>query len=202
MGGGGGRRFDPQLWIRTGGCDGRDFLVGSCHTFPGRMRAYCPSGDAGYCVSRAEIVEMSPESARWVEGFLVGNEPRPEDMFGPDIHAAEDDDPRWRRWADACLEFRATGDWPHEGWYDLVPFPSGTELPPFVWARRADEAWTWDGGAWHRADPPTRHRNGLLVGSTCAEEGHSMTCVTSVHVVCDRCGLTSHTRPGELAAEE
>lgn len=110
MGNRGGRRpYDEALWIRTGGCDGVDHLVGSCHTFPGRMRAYCPTKNIGFCVSLSEIVEMSPESSRWVQGFLGGNEPRPEDMFGPGIHDADDADPRWARWRAACAEFRTTG---------------------------------------------------------------------------------------------
>lgn len=39
--------IDEKLWIRTSGCEGLDYLVGNCHTFPGRMGAYCPRKGVG-----------------------------------------------------------------------------------------------------------------------------------------------------------
>lgn len=194
---------DEQLWIRTDGCDGRDYLVGNPHTFPGRMSAYCPEGKVGFAVSLSEIKEMSPESARWVAGFLTGNEPRPEDMFGLGMRDAHDSDPRWERWRRALAEFRATGDWPHAGWEHLIPFPPGTRLPPFVWTLRGDEVWTWNGDAWVRADPQPPRRFGHLEGTVCFEREHCvMTGVTTVHVVCDDCGDTGECVPDGFTAEE
>jgi hypothetical protein len=69
--------IDARLWIDRG-CQGHDFLFGNCHTFPGRMAAYCPHQANDVCVSREEIRSMSEESALWIAGFLVGSEPGPE----------------------------------------------------------------------------------------------------------------------------
>ena len=195
--------LDKDLWIRTSGCDGRDYLVGNCHTFRGRMGAYCPDRDVGYSVSISEIEDMSPEAARWVAGFLSGNEPSPEDMFGPGIHDAHDSDPRWERWRAALADFRATGEWPHAGWTHLIPFPPGIALPQFVWALRGDEVWTWDGNAWVRAFPQPARRHGLLEGTVCFERGHcNSTVLTSVHFVCDDCGSTDQLVPKDFSLED
>jgi hypothetical protein len=93
--------LDERLWIRTAGCDERDFLCGSSHTFPGRMQAYCPHQRHDFSVSKYEVTEASAESALWIEGFLRGNEPvPPEDDDGVD---------EWRASREA---FYRTGDWP------------------------------------------------------------------------------------------
>jgi hypothetical protein len=47
---------------------------------------------------KRDMVELSPEAAVWMAGFLAGNEPEPEEMFGPGITEAADDDPRMQRW--------------------------------------------------------------------------------------------------------
>lgn len=194
---------DERLWIRTSGCDSRDFLVGNSHTFPGRMSAYCPTDGVHYSVSLSEIEDMSPDAVHWVAGFLVGNQPRPEDLFGPGIHDAHDSDPHWRRWTEAVEQFRRTGTWPHAGWSYLIPFPPGTTLPPFVWTHRGDEVWTWHGDAWVRADPQPAFRSGLLEGTVCFQRGHcGMTLVTTAHSVCDDCGATVGTVPDGLTREE
>ena len=197
-------RIDERLWIfRANGCGERDFLVGNSHTFRGRMGAYCPTQDVGYSISLSEIDEMSPESARWVAGFLSGNEPEAEEMFGPGIHDANDSDSRWQRWRDALAEFRATGVWSHAGWGHLIPFPPGTVLPAFVWTLRGDEVWAWTGEAWARADPQPPRTHGLLQGTLCFERGHcNMAAVTTAHVVCDDCGDTAHTVPAEFTSDE
>lgn len=195
--------LDQQLWIRRTGSDCRDYLVGNCHTFRGRMGAYCPKGDFGYSVSLHEIEEMSPESARWVAGFLAGNEPGPDDMFGPGIHDTPEEDPHWQRWRDALSEFRTTGAWPHAGWRHLIPFPPGMTLPAFVWALRGDEVWTWDGDAWVKADPQPARRFRLLEGTVCFERGHGESIgVSAVHWVCEDCGETDELVPGGFTLEE
>ena len=196
-------KVDEQLWIRTSGCGDRDYLVGNGHTFPGRISCYCPTRDVGFSISLSEIEEMSAESARWVAGFLAGNEPRPEDMFGPGIHDADDSDPRWARWRQAVSEFRTTGTWPHGPWKHLIPFPSGTTLPPFVWTLRGDEVWTWEGRRWVRAGPQPRRSDGLLEETPCVERGHcNMDAVTTVHAVCGNCGNTALSIPHGFTAEE
>ena len=194
---------DEQLWIRTSGCDGRYYLMANGHTFSGRISAYCPTRDSGFSVSLPEIEEMSPESARWVAGFLAGNEPDPEEMFGPGIHDADDADPRWERWRLAVADFRVTGKWPHAGWHYPIPFPSGLDLPAFVWTLRGDEVWAWAGSTWVKPIPSPPAGFHLLEGTVCFDRGHCrMTVVTDVHAVCDDCGHTSETIPGGLTAEE
>jgi hypothetical protein len=105
--------IDERLWIDRG-CAGYDFLVGNCHTFPGGMAAYCPHGDGGrdVCVSLGEIREMSDESALWTAGFLAGNEPSGEAMFGDAWADVGRRDYREAEWQRAALEFRRTGEWP------------------------------------------------------------------------------------------
>jgi hypothetical protein len=71
------RDIDERLWIERG-CPGRDFLFGNCHTFAGRMAAYCPPTAKDVCVSIDEIRAMSDEATLWVAGFLAGNESDPE----------------------------------------------------------------------------------------------------------------------------
>ena len=195
--------IDETLWIRVDACDSHDYLVGNSHTFPGRMSAYCPTDGIHYSVSLSEIEEMSPEARRWVAGFLAGNEPRPEDMFGPAIHDAYDSDPRWRRWRDAIAEFRNSGSWPHADWGHLIPFPPGTSLPPLVWTIRGDEVWTWADDEWIRADPQPDRTSGFLSGTVCAERGHcELTMVSTVHAICEGCGETSQVIPEGLTREE
>ena len=46
---------DPLLWFEAP-CGGRDLLVGSGGTYPGRMSAWCPDKKVGYNVSLAEAV--------------------------------------------------------------------------------------------------------------------------------------------------
>lgn len=100
---------DAALWIVTS-CGKRDYLLGNPHTFRGRMSAYCPHEQHGYAVGKSEIVEMSPEAARWVEGFLRGNEP--DVPVGEDGREVDADDRRYAEW-EANLElFRESGEWP------------------------------------------------------------------------------------------
>jgi len=196
--------LDQQLWIRRAGFDCRDFLVGNPHTFRGRMAAYCPTANYGYSVSLGGIEEMSSESASWVAGFLAGNEPGPDDMFGPGIYDTPDEHGgHWQRWRDALAEFRTGGTWRHAGWRHLIPFLPGTTLPPFVWTLRGDEVWTWNGDTWLKADPQPRHQFEMLEGTLCFERRfHETTVVTTVHGVCDDCGETSETGTGGYTLEE
>ncbi len=119
------------------------------------------------------------------------------------MHDVPDSDPRWGRWHEACRLFRSTGTWSHEPWHDLIPFPGGTRLPPFVWTVRGDEVWVWKEGAWTRADSQPARRFRLLGGTVCDERSaHDLTAVTNVHLVCDDCGYTTHVIPDGLTSEE
>ena len=195
--------MDEDLWIRTPACEERDYLVGNSHTFPGRMAGYCPMRGIGFSVSLDEIEEMSPEAARWIEGFLAGNEPDPDEMFGPGIHDADQSDPRWQRWRHAVAEFRSTGRWRPTRWGHMIPFPMGMTLPPFVWALRGDEIWTWREGLWRRANPQPEHHDGGLKGTVCFERGDcELSALTTVHLVYEDCGSTTHVVPDGYTFEE
>jgi len=180
---------DDWLWISLAACPARDFLVGNCHTFPGRMAAYCPHRDQGFCVSLAEIEEMSPEAERWVRGFLAGNEPEPEHMFGPSIHDATDSDDRWPRWREAVANFRRTGDWEPEPWRELAVLPPDASFTVQPWTVIADELRQWNGIDWHcKAPGPARERT-LLLGSVCHERRHhDLTVLAEGGAICDDCG--------------
>lgn len=195
---------DERLWIRTAACDDADFLCGNGHSFRGRMAAYCLRDKRGFSVSLSEITEMSPEARYWITGFLHGNEPAPEDMFGPGIHDANDDDPRWTRWRTAVDEFVSTGEWRQPNWRRPRPFPSGTQLPSYVWTRRIDGIWHWQDGGWALADPQPELVGGMLAGTVCAERGRcDLTAVTPMHSVCDDCGDSDDgTVPAEFTSED
>lgn len=92
--------IDVRLWFTNDECEGRDYLTGNPHTFPGRLGAYCPHSDQGFNVSKNQIRTLSPEAELWLAGFLAGNEPHP---------AEEGDEAQWDR---AVVEFRRTGQWP------------------------------------------------------------------------------------------
>ncbi len=83
----------------------------NCHTYPGRMGAYCEVHDRTFCVSKNEVERCSHDSEVWIRGFLCGNEPPP--PCGPDGEGIEDlDDPRWDQWRLGLQRFRERGWWP------------------------------------------------------------------------------------------
>jgi len=196
---------DARLWVTLSGAEGtafpgrggqRAYLTYNPHTFLGLMGAWFPDMGMYLRVSKRDIAELSPEAEAWMAGFLAGNEPEPQDMFGPGGTEAADDDPRMVRWRQALAEFRRTGWWPQAGWVDVVPFPPGTRLPEFVWTRRGDEIWSWDGATWTKADPQPALASGRLSGSVCSQRGHcDLDHVTSVHLVCSGCGETTLVIP-------
>lgn len=114
------------------------------------------------------------------------------DLFGPEMENADDEDERWECWRALLREYRETGDWLYDRWRDLVPFPEGTPLPPYVWTLRGPEVWVWANGAWRRADPQPPLDGRLLAGSRCDQRGHcSMAVVTPDHTICEDCGVTT-----------
>jgi hypothetical protein len=114
---------DQRLWIRSNHCDGRDFLVGSCHSFLGRMASHCPHSGRDYCVSRDEIIEMSAESELWVSGFLAGASPPP-----PPTNDGPEANRMTAAWEQASRAFRCEGRWPDDvahGCYHWFEDPAG-----------------------------------------------------------------------------
>lgn len=104
--------IDEHLWIALNSTAERGFIIGSCHTFPGRFSVWFPTDDRARCVSKSEVGESSPEAAYWIAGFLNGSVPAP-----PDNAEREFD------WAERRSEFLATGEWPglREGMDDGGP---------------------------------------------------------------------------------
>jgi hypothetical protein len=202
---------DPRLWVTLSGAKGtafpgrggqRAYLTYNPHTFLGLIGAWFPGLRMFLRVAKRDIAELSPEAEVWMAGFLAGNEPEPQEMFGPGITEAADDDPRVQRWRQALAEFRRTGWWPHASWVDVVPFPPGTHLPQFVWVRRGDEIWAWDGTCWAKANPQPALTSGRLSGSVCSQRGRcDVSQVTTVHLVCTDCGETMLVIPEGFTEE-
>ena len=106
--------IDDRLWVVVEGVDGRCYLSGNCHTHLGRMSAWSDHLGTGLCMSKDEIRDASELATIWVDGFLHGNEPRLDVMFGIEaLRDADDDDPRWTVWREATAAFRAEGTWNH-----------------------------------------------------------------------------------------
>lgn len=104
--------IDRELWIEAEGFEGRSYLVGNSHTFPGRMLLWNEQQDVVASVSKSEITSASDASRRWIDGFLVGNEPGLADYLGIDPATAadlRDDDPAVRDWLRARVQFDETG---------------------------------------------------------------------------------------------
>ena len=167
------------------------------------MACWSPATGQTLSFSKSEVLDASDVSRAWIDGFLAGNEPQPDEMFGAGIYDADESDPRWRRWRDAVRQFRATGFWAHGPWHDLIPFPRGARLPEFVWTLRGDEVWTWDSVSWVRAEPQPERHTQLLLDTVCEQRGHhDVTAVTSAHAVCDDCGHTTETVPADISSED
>lgn len=103
--------FDPRPLFMETGCEGRHF-VHACptpHTFPGRIRAWCPVKRVVYNFSKAQMLDAPHETMLWLDGYLAGNEPEPprhEEGF------AEYTSPAALAWADKAKAFRSKGFWP------------------------------------------------------------------------------------------
>lgn len=101
--------IDRELWFASAKCGGeRDYLFDAkWHTWPGRMKAYCPHQPdrPDYRISVTELPEDLPVTTRyWVRGFMAGNLPQP----------VRDDDEYMAQWHAAAERFASTGDWPIE----------------------------------------------------------------------------------------
>ncbi len=92
--------IDERLWITLTKGE-RGFIVGSCHTFPGRFEVYFPADGRNRCVSKAEVADRSDEARYWISGFLHGSVPAP-----PNDQKREPD------WMERRTAFLGTGEWP------------------------------------------------------------------------------------------
>jgi hypothetical protein len=93
--------IDERLRIVLKSTTERGFIVGSCHTFPGRFSVWFPTDGRARCVSKFEVGDSSSEAAYWIAGFLNGSVPRPPE--NPEREA---------EWIERQSEFLATGEWP------------------------------------------------------------------------------------------
>jgi hypothetical protein len=102
--------IDSRLWFTLHGSSDHYYLTGNPDTFPGRMSAFDPRTQRGFCVSKSEIATSSPEAEYWIQGFLCGNLPtRP---CSPEGHLLPDHHPQMRQWEQQCAHFLETGAWP------------------------------------------------------------------------------------------
>jgi hypothetical protein len=153
------------------------------------MRVYCPHRDATFAVAKYEITEMSPASAIWIRGFLAGNEPEPDDMFGPPT-SGDHDDVRLDRWQAAIDHFRMTGHWWPQPWFPLPDLSTLglRSLQPY--AVLGDERWIWGPGGWALDHVVADGHFSTLKVTECDTRGrHSMVAISEDRVMCDTCGL-------------
>ena len=103
------QEYNSSLWFTMGShCDGKHFIVGNPHTFPGRFLAWCPEKQVSFFASKVEIEEMSTESRYWIQGFLSGNEPEPPCDETGDVDFESKD---YALWSEKCEAFAVTGSW-------------------------------------------------------------------------------------------
>lgn len=103
--------IDEALWVELSSCseEPRHYLVGSAHTFPGRMLAWCPAKRRSVMISKSEIVACSQQSAYWIAGFLHGS--APDEPLASDGDYLPADDPAVLEWLRAIEEFPRSGFW-------------------------------------------------------------------------------------------
>jgi hypothetical protein len=104
--------FDENLWFMHEGCEGKHFLIGNPHTYPGRMWAWCPKDERTFFVSKGAMGEMSEAAKYWVMGFLAGNQPEPP-RDGED-NEVDFKGVAYREWLKNIEVFERTGIWEHE----------------------------------------------------------------------------------------
>ena len=101
--------FDDQLWFLMGEhCEGKHYILGNPHTFPGRFLAWCPCKQVSFFASLAGVENCSVESRYWFQGLLHGSEPSPPRNSEGDI---DFDSLEYAEWLKRCEDFRATGYW-------------------------------------------------------------------------------------------
>ncbi len=98
--------IDKRLWFTMDCCRGRHYVIGNPHTHAGRIYAWCPIKDNGFCVSKSEMKTRSPELEIWIDGYLHGNE----------VPAPELESDAREFWIEERLKFHEEGTWPQPGW--------------------------------------------------------------------------------------
>ena len=136
---------------------------------------------------------MAPLTRAWVEGYLAGAEPEPQQVFGPDIHDVGFEDERWLRWQQMVRDFRASGTWLLQDWWDPAPLPAVAlaSLSAVPWVVRGADVWIWQGQEWVRAQPQPVVSRGFLVGSACElrdDHDEDQVEVSEQQWVCRDCG--------------
>lgn len=89
--------YDKNLWFYHDNCNGKHFLIGNPHTFPGRMWAWCPVKKRTFFVSKSEIIKLSKQAGYWVKGFLSGNQPAPPKATNENIDYESEAYKNWQR---------------------------------------------------------------------------------------------------------
>lgn len=102
--------YDETLWIELEHCEGKHFLLGNPHTFPGRIEAFCPLKNVTFCISFNEIKRMSTESSYWLKGYLNGNEPSPPDEMDGESAFEYFQSSRYKEWELKIQKFKETGE--------------------------------------------------------------------------------------------
>ena len=101
--------LDPDLWFTMPGhCEGRHYVLGNAHTFPGRALGWCASRERSFFFNAAQVDEASPAARAWLDGFLWGSQPPPPRGADGDVDFGS---PAYTRWEEQTREFRRTGIW-------------------------------------------------------------------------------------------
>jgi hypothetical protein len=191
---------DPDLWVEVAGHDGKLFIMGNPHTFPGRITGWSYEGNHSLYFSKAEVTAASDAARWWIDGFLHGNEPSLAEYLGIDPGQAErleDDDPGVARWRDAVGAFRSSGDIHLLGLRPTKAFPveSVNGHMPWMWA--GGEIWIWRTGAW-AVDPHHWQPLGSeVLGSPCIADTHELEDVGEDYIACINCGNAIEVEPSD-----
>jgi hypothetical protein len=190
---------DPRLWVRlapgwTPDPGLRWYIAGSSLTHRGHFHVCRETGYQHRTVNVGDVTETSPEAAIWINGFLHGQLPKPEEFLGRDdaLILAEDaeDERRWRDWN---RRFLARGFEPSR----LGPLPPRdprlSDLGvPLAWCYVGDRYRTWVDGDWRLAEPQpeTPDESGWFwPGSECETAGAHELCDDGDLTYCERCHL-------------
>ena len=190
---------DPNLWVEVDGLDGKLFIMGNPHTYPGRITGWSYEGNHSYYFSKDEVTAASDAARYWIDGFLSGNEPTLAEYLGigPEQAARlDDDDAAIARWHEALHAFCTTGDFPELVLRPVRPFPSESVDGHVPWLVAGGEVWMWVNGAWSVPDPQPERVRTALVGTPCIDEEHELEFDGDYYLACVKCG---HAVEVELA---
>jgi len=183
---------DTNLWVTIRHV-GKVYLIGSAHTYFGRIAGYSEALGGGYIFSKGEVEEYSTGAALWLEGFLAGNEPDLDEYLGfPEVWDLADSDPDVLRWVAACRRFRETGYMPPLPRRPHKILPANPLLPKGrLWHPAGEQVWVWDGEGWSVEVPqPQLVDDDFLAGTVCDDRAHhsEWVAIPPAHEVCCECG--------------